>query len=365
MGRTCSYLACVTGHLVPVWQPCIGSSFQTPERVSSQDPPLQGARPRCAVLQAAKDLGVAVHSFDEFLDLGRASPADAVPPSPDDYCTIMYTSGTTGDPKVPTRLCTRHLHLAQPAGPQGAVPLATRVASGATGDPQACIGPTGMKARALPESARFHGLGSRWRPSLSDSVVLRYAAGRANQAQRDGGVRCRAEGLPGTDRAQCRRRVADGGRRHAVLPAAGAHLRPVGRLAAGLGASRSAGATQRGQLAGGIGHWVPIWQQRVAGPGAPAACQLPPPPLSLQPQSKRARLSWRRMGAETSTSSEAGHACYLSILVTVYPRGLRGGVRCVTDSGNACAPRQGRRGAVPVPGRQHRLLARRHQGPGR
>jgi long-subunit acyl-CoA synthetase (AMP-forming) len=43
---------------------------------------------------------VQVHSFDEFLALGKANPAPPVPPSPEDYCTIMYTSGTTGDPKV-------------------------------------------------------------------------------------------------------------------------------------------------------------------------------------------------------------------------------------------------------------------------
>eukprot|EP00887_Chlorella_sp_A99_P003085 scaffold9.g3085.t1 len=52
-----------------------------------------------AAAQAAKDLGIAVYSFDEFLELGRSKPAPAVPPEPSDFCTIMYTSGTTGDPK--------------------------------------------------------------------------------------------------------------------------------------------------------------------------------------------------------------------------------------------------------------------------
>ena len=52
------------------------------------------------IAQAISKEGVQVHSFDEFLALGKANPAPPVPPSPEDYCTIMYTSGTTGDPKV-------------------------------------------------------------------------------------------------------------------------------------------------------------------------------------------------------------------------------------------------------------------------
>lgn len=39
-------------------------------------------------------------SWEQFLALGKGSPAPAVPPKPEDLCTIMYTSGTTGDPKV-------------------------------------------------------------------------------------------------------------------------------------------------------------------------------------------------------------------------------------------------------------------------
>ena len=54
---------------------------------------------RCCV-QAAKEAGITAYTWQQFLDLGRKSPASARPPKPDDLCTVMYTSGTTGDPKV-------------------------------------------------------------------------------------------------------------------------------------------------------------------------------------------------------------------------------------------------------------------------
>ncbi len=54
-------------------------------------------------IKATKALGINVYSFGEFLELGRTNPAEPVPPKPEDLCTIMYTSGTTGDPKVRTR----------------------------------------------------------------------------------------------------------------------------------------------------------------------------------------------------------------------------------------------------------------------
>lgn len=41
-----------------------------------------------------------MYAYEEFLALGKQHPAAPVPPSPEEYCTIMYTSGTTGDPKV-------------------------------------------------------------------------------------------------------------------------------------------------------------------------------------------------------------------------------------------------------------------------
>ena len=51
-------------------------------------------------MQAAKEAGITAYTWQQFLDLGRKSPASARPPKPDDLCTVMYTSGTTGDPKV-------------------------------------------------------------------------------------------------------------------------------------------------------------------------------------------------------------------------------------------------------------------------
>jgi long-chain acyl-CoA synthetase len=53
---------------------------------------------RMQVLTAA---GVNVMSYDALAAAGAAKPAEAVPPKPDDYCTIMYTSGTTGKGFLP------------------------------------------------------------------------------------------------------------------------------------------------------------------------------------------------------------------------------------------------------------------------
>jgi acyl-CoA synthetase (AMP-forming)/AMP-acid ligase II len=52
------------------------------------------AQPRPQALTAK---GLTVLSWPEALESGKAVPTDAVPPTPDDYCTIMYTSGTTGE----------------------------------------------------------------------------------------------------------------------------------------------------------------------------------------------------------------------------------------------------------------------------
>ena len=44
--------------------------------------------------------GLKVLKWDDFLDLGRKHPAEPISSKPEDLCTIMYTSGTTGNPKV-------------------------------------------------------------------------------------------------------------------------------------------------------------------------------------------------------------------------------------------------------------------------
>ncbi|RIA97659.1 hypothetical protein C1645_751631 [Glomus cerebriforme] len=40
-----------------------------------------------------------LYTLDEFKQLGKNNPVDPNPPSPDDLCCIMYTSGSTGNPK--------------------------------------------------------------------------------------------------------------------------------------------------------------------------------------------------------------------------------------------------------------------------
>ena len=40
-----------------------------------------------------------IMSFEELRKLGEENPVDPVPPSRDDLCCVMYTSGSTGPPK--------------------------------------------------------------------------------------------------------------------------------------------------------------------------------------------------------------------------------------------------------------------------
>ncbi len=47
-------------------------------------------------MQAIKAKGLSVTSFVDLESQGAAAPAAPVPPKPEDLCTIMYTSGTTG-----------------------------------------------------------------------------------------------------------------------------------------------------------------------------------------------------------------------------------------------------------------------------
>ncbi|KAJ1400853.1 AMP-dependent synthetase/ligase [Sesbania bispinosa] len=47
----------------------------------------------------AATIGIKPYSWDEFLHLGKENPSSIFPPQAHNICTIMYTSGTSGDPK--------------------------------------------------------------------------------------------------------------------------------------------------------------------------------------------------------------------------------------------------------------------------
>lgn len=54
---------------------------------------------RPATLTRAKNRNVDIYTFDDVERLGAEKNIPEVPPKPEDYCTICYTSGTTGNPK--------------------------------------------------------------------------------------------------------------------------------------------------------------------------------------------------------------------------------------------------------------------------
>ncbi|KAJ9187900.1 hypothetical protein P3X46_003313 [Hevea brasiliensis] len=47
----------------------------------------------------ALQIQIKPYSWEEFQHLGKENPSEIVPPQPFNICTIMYTSGTSGDPK--------------------------------------------------------------------------------------------------------------------------------------------------------------------------------------------------------------------------------------------------------------------------
>ncbi|CAE6055188.1 unnamed protein product [Arabidopsis arenosa] len=47
----------------------------------------------------ASEIGVKAYSWLDFLHMGQEKPKETNPPKPSDVCTIMYTSGTSGEPK--------------------------------------------------------------------------------------------------------------------------------------------------------------------------------------------------------------------------------------------------------------------------
>ncbi|GBF91020.1 hypothetical protein Rsub_03875 [Raphidocelis subcapitata] len=58
-----------------------------------------GPDPSKADLAAASEAGARVLGFGELEAAGRGAPVEATPPAPEDLSTVMYTSGTTGNPK--------------------------------------------------------------------------------------------------------------------------------------------------------------------------------------------------------------------------------------------------------------------------
>ncbi|XP_021768691.1 long chain acyl-CoA synthetase 1-like [Chenopodium quinoa] len=47
----------------------------------------------------ARNAGIEAYSWNQYLQMGKENPSETVPPQPINICTIMYTSGTSGDPK--------------------------------------------------------------------------------------------------------------------------------------------------------------------------------------------------------------------------------------------------------------------------
>ncbi|KAL0927379.1 hypothetical protein M5K25_001543 [Dendrobium thyrsiflorum] len=50
-------------------------------------------------IDVAATIGIKAYSWNDFILLGKKYPSEPLPPQPLDICTIMYTSGTSGDPK--------------------------------------------------------------------------------------------------------------------------------------------------------------------------------------------------------------------------------------------------------------------------
>uniref|UniRef100_A0ACD5XVA4 Uncharacterized protein n=1 Tax=Avena sativa TaxID=4498 RepID=A0ACD5XVA4_AVESA len=50
-------------------------------------------------IKDAERIGMKVYSWNDFLKVGKDKQAQPCPPRPNDTCTIMYTSGTSGQPK--------------------------------------------------------------------------------------------------------------------------------------------------------------------------------------------------------------------------------------------------------------------------
>lgn len=56
--------------------------------------------PLAHCLQEVVAQGKKVFKFEDFIQLGMKHPVLPIRPAPEDVCTIMFTSGTSGNPKA-------------------------------------------------------------------------------------------------------------------------------------------------------------------------------------------------------------------------------------------------------------------------
>ncbi|KAJ1719566.1 medium-chain fatty acid-CoA ligase faa2 [Coemansia erecta] len=52
-----------------------------------------------ALVSKATSLGIVLTDIDQVIEMGRAKPTEPTPPKPTDYCTLLFSSGTTGAQK--------------------------------------------------------------------------------------------------------------------------------------------------------------------------------------------------------------------------------------------------------------------------
>ena len=57
------------------------------------------AEPSAELISTAQEKRLRLITYNELIELGRANPVDCQPPKSADTAVVMYTSGSTGDPK--------------------------------------------------------------------------------------------------------------------------------------------------------------------------------------------------------------------------------------------------------------------------
>ncbi len=77
----------------------IGIKKEYPDAVSKFTHVIQFEDVSAEAEAAAKEAGLTLIGLQNLFETGRANPSPPTPPSPDDICTVMFTSGTTGNPK--------------------------------------------------------------------------------------------------------------------------------------------------------------------------------------------------------------------------------------------------------------------------